>query len=155
MYETALTIHSFVRWAVLLVGLWAFLRAFRGWMGRSARGSSDKFAAKLFTIFADVQLTLGLLLWFLWSPEVAQARKDFGAAMKDSSLRYWAVEHGMMMVIGIALVHVGKVAAGKAQSDVTAHRRAALFFGIALAILIAGTPWPFGAHVRPWLRLGG
>ena len=51
-----------------------------------------------------------------------------GAAMKDPLLRFFAVEHVTLMLIGVALlVHVGRVRARKALTDQARHRAAAIF----------------------------
>lgn len=152
MYEKALLAHSILRWFALAAVAYAFLRALRGWLGNSARGTLDRTAEKIAAIAMDVQLTVGLLLYFVWSPITQRARADMGAAMKDGELRFWAVEHVTFMVAAVALVHVGKVIAGKAASDKAKHRRLAICLGISLALMIAGTPWPGSKIARPWIR---
>ena len=64
-------------------------------------------------IALDVQMLLGLLLYGVLSPYTAAAMKDFGAAMRDPVLRFWAVEHLTMMLSAVVLVHVGRVLARK------------------------------------------
>jgi hypothetical protein len=55
------------------------------------------------------------------------------------------------MVIGLALVHIGRVRARKTDS-LRRHRVAAIFFGLALLLIFASTPWPGSVHGRPLLR---
>jgi hypothetical protein len=101
-------------------------------------------------ICADLQLLLGLLLYFVASPLTKAALAAFGPAMKDPVLRFWAVEHGFAMLAGIALVHVGKVLAGKAEG-VAKHARARTFFTAAFIAFVVGNPWPFMAYGRSLL----
>ncbi|MDZ4774885.1 MAG: hypothetical protein SGI72_17315 [Planctomycetota bacterium] len=152
MYETALIVHNLMRWVALAAILYAFLRACRGWMGARQFGAVDKTASLVATIVVDVQFTLGLLLYIVWSPQVKSALSDMGAAMKNPELRYWAVEHAALMVLVVVVVHVGKVLARKAKSDGARHRRTAIFFGIALVLILARMPWPGGSVPRPWFR---
>ncbi|MBK7641949.1 MAG: hypothetical protein IPJ19_02695 [Planctomycetes bacterium] len=152
--EFALTAHSTLRLLLAAVCAWLFLLGLRGWSGKSGTSPLVKLLMLLATIAADLQLILGLLLYFVWSPVASQARTDFGAAMKDPTLRFWAVEHGASMLLAIACVHLGKVSAGKAKSDASRHRRIALFFGLAIALILAMSPWPFSSIVRPLWRLG-
>lgn len=153
MYETALVVHNVLRWAAIAAVTYAFLRAASGWMSGRVRDRGDKVSELLATIAVDVQLVLGFLLYFLWSPNVASARQDMGAAMKDPVLRFWAVEHVTVMVLAIVIVHVGKILSRRAKTENSKHRRAAIAFGIALALMLVGTPWPGGKLDRPLLRM--
>jgi hypothetical protein len=153
MYDNALIAHNFMRWIALLLVLYAFVRAFSGWMGDKPRNTLDRTVSLLAMIAVDLQLVIGLLMWALWSPQVKAARENMGAAMKDSELRYWIVEHPTFMLLAIAFVHLGKVLANKAKTPRGSHGRGVLFFGLALALMIYGTPWPGSdPNARPWFR---
>jgi hypothetical protein len=71
--------------------------------------------------------------------------------MKSSGLRFWAVEHVLGMVIGLVLVHVGRVRIRRVDS-LRRHRTAAIFFGLALLVMLASIPWPGTPTGRPLLR---
>jgi hypothetical protein len=95
-----------------------------------------------------------LLLYGVFSPVLQKAFADFGGAMKDGVLRYWAVEHMTMMVIAVAFAHIGAARVKKASSDVAKHRVAVIFFGLAILMIVASIPWPgSGADPRPLFRL--
>ncbi|MBL8860694.1 MAG: hypothetical protein JNK02_01670 [Planctomycetes bacterium] len=155
MYETALILHNVLRLVVVALTLWVVLRAFQGWRGRRPFGATDRLNALVLTILVDTQLVIGLLLHFVWSPVTKNAMADMGAAMKDPSLRKFVVEHPVLMIAGIALVHAGKLAAKGASNDAGRHRRTFVFLSIALILFLIGTPWPFQEVGRPWLRMGG
>ncbi|MBA2306453.1 MAG: hypothetical protein H0W08_28015 [Acidobacteria bacterium] len=141
MYVIVLLVHSWLRWAVLAAGLVA---VFRG-------GSREETGGKWFTILLDVQVTLGLLLYFVLSPITGAALDDFGGAMKIPQLRFFAVEHVFGMVIGTALAHIGRARVRKAPS----HRRgrtAAIFYGLALIAILASIPWPGMPAGRPLFK---
>jgi hypothetical protein len=151
MYSTTLLIHSWLRWAVLITGLIAVLRA----LTRSNRPwtPSDENAAKLFTITLDIQMLAGLLLYFVLSPLTRAAFSDFGGAMSVSGLRFWAVEHTLGMVVAIALAHIGLKRVRKAPNDPKRHRTAAIFFGLALVAILISIPWPGMPNARPLFRM--
>jgi hypothetical protein len=151
LYAIALTLHSWLRWLVLLGGLFAFVRAGAGAAGRRPWQSTDDRAGFWFTMLIDAQMLVGLILYFFLSPLTHSAFGDFGAAMKSSPLRFWAVEHTAGMLIGVALVHVGRVRVRKADPS-RRHRIAAIFFGLALAVILASIPWPGSPNGRPLLR---
>lgn len=141
MYSTILMAHSWVRWAVVLAGAYALIRGLAGWSRRRGWFPGDDRAGLLFTIALDLQLLLGVLLYSI-SPFTTAAFEGFGAAMRVPALRYWAVEHPFGMLIGLVLVHVGRVRIRKAADVASKHRRAVIFFGLALAIIVFSIPWP-------------
>jgi hypothetical protein len=151
MYPTLLTFHSLLRWIVILAGLLAFIRAAAGASGRKSWTPADDRAGFWFSIALDVQFLVGLVLYFFLSPLTAAALNNFGGAMKDSTLRFFAVEHVFGMLIAIALVHIGRARARKADSF-RRHKVAAIFFGLALIAILVAIPWPGTPNARPLVR---
>jgi hypothetical protein len=151
LYAVVLTVHSWLRWAVLLIGLIAFVRAAAGASRGSAWTAADDRTGFWFVTVLDLQMLLGLVLYVFLSPFTHAAFADFGAAMKNSGLRFWAVEHITGMIIGLVLVHVGRVRARKTDS-VRRHRVVAICFGLALVAIAVSIPWPGTPAGRPLLR---
>ena len=151
MFLTTVVLHSLMRWAVLAFGLLAVVRAFNGWLGRRRWTSLDERAGKYFVLALDLQTLIGLVLYAGLSPITRVAFSDMGAAMKDTLLRFYAVEHVTLMLIGVALVHVGRVRARKAATDEGRHRAAAIFFVLGLLAILIGIPWPGRVVGRPLL----
>ena len=151
MYSAVLLVHSWVRWVVIVAGLYAAVRGLLG-ASRHARWTpADDRAGFWFVMFLDLQLTIGLVLYLFLSPFASAALHDIGGAMKDPVLRFWAVEHVFGMLIGVALAHVGRVRARRTDS-LRRHRVAAIFYGLALIAILVSIPWPGSAHARPLLR---
>lgn|SRR5690606_27448803 len=141
LYTTFLIVHSWLRWLVLIAGVVAVARG----------GSRNDSAGRLFVTFLDVQMLLGLLLYFWLSPLTTAALQDFGAAMGVPQMRYFAVEHVFGMIIAIALAHIGRGKVRKAPE----HRRArtaAIFYGLALLAILISIPWPGMPAARPLFR---
>ncbi|WP_346315991.1 hypothetical protein [Chitinophaga sp. YIM B06452] len=141
MHETLLGIHSIVRWLILLFGIWAVIRALMGVSGKKPYTSADTKAGLFFMIFLDIQFLLGLILFFV-SPLIKAATSDMGAAMKNAGLRFFTVEHTLMALVAIALVHIGRSKIKKLTDDGKKHRTALIFFLLALVLLLAAIPWP-------------
>ena len=136
-----LALHNVTRWIVLLTGAWAVIRAWRGYFQGGSWTSADTTATRAFVIALDVQLLVGLLLYFVFSPLTRQAMSDIGAAMRDPSVRYFAVDHVTIMLLAIVAAHVGSARARRATSDQAKFRMAAVWLGISLAAIAGFVPW--------------
>jgi len=114
-------------------------------VGKMKSGMDTKsFKIALFAMIAlHLQLILGLVMYFM-SPtvEVALASEDM---MKVAPLRYWAVEHISMMILGIAVATIGYSRAKRAVTDIARAKRVFWMYLIAFIIIIASIPWPFRA----------
>lgn len=152
MYPLMLVVHSLLRWVVLAAGLVAFGRALMGMRGHRVWTAADDRASQLFVRTLDLQLLIGLVLYFGLSPITRAAFQDFGAAMGSPILRFWAVEHILGMVIAVALAHVGRVRVRKTTDLMRRHKLAAIFFGLALVAMVATIPWPGMPAGRPLFR---
>jgi peptidoglycan/LPS O-acetylase OafA/YrhL len=97
-------------------------------------------------------MLLGLLLYFWLSPITTAALHDFGGAMANSGMRFWAVEHLVGMILGIALAHIGRGRLKRMTDDAKRHRTIAISFTLALLIILASIPWPGSPNGRPLLR---
>ena len=151
MYSLFVALHSLVRWLVLIAGILAAGRAVAGWLASRPWTPRDDGGGRFFVIAVDTQMLVGLILYGVLSSITYAAFSNMGAAMKDATLRFYAVEHVFIMLIAVALVHVGRKRVQKAASDAAKHRTAAIFFGLALVLILAGIPWPFREVGRPLL----
>lgn len=141
MYTGLLHAHNGLRWLVLLALLISVILAFSGWLGRREWKKRDSVSGLLLTIFMDLQFLIGIILYAFISPITEAAFNDFGAAMKNADLRFYAVEHILLMLIALVLVHVGR---SKSKKDIAAwkrHRVASIFYTISLLLILAAIPW--------------
>ena len=137
-----LVIHNILRWAVLLLGLWAVFTALTAVISKRNYSSADNKTGLFFMISCDIQLLLGLILYFtgMWFEKV---KSNMGAVMKDPAERYFAVEHALMMIIAWLLVHIGRSMVKRVDTDAQKQKRTLIYFGIALLIILVMIPWPF------------
>lgn len=145
MYEGLLHAHSGLRWIVLALIVWALFKSTTGWVGRKDYGKGDRIAALLALIFTHIQLLIGLALYFI-SPKVSFE----SGVMESHILRFYTVEHMSMMIIAIALITIGFSTAKRLSDSVAKHKRIAVMYGIALALIIASIPWPFRGLGAGW-----
>jgi hypothetical protein len=151
LYAIVLTIHSWLRWIVLLAGITAFIRSASGASRGTPWTRADDRAGFWFSILLDVQVLVGLVLYVFLSPFTHAAFGNLGDAMRNSGLRFWAVEHTTGMIIAIGLVHIGRARLRKADER-RRHRIASIFYGLALVAMAISIPWPGTHAARPLLR---
>lgn len=141
MYAFILAVHNILRWVVLILLILALVRAFWGWFGRREWTSTDRKVGMFYSVSLDVQLLLGLILYFVLSPITKLAFGDFGAALANTDLRFFVFEHMLMMVLAVVFAHVGVAAAKRADESIQKHRRTAIWFGLSLLAILLGMPW--------------
>lgn len=145
MYNSLLHLHSGLRWVAFFLLLFAVFNSFSKWRFGKSYSTGDKLINLFTMIFFHVQLLVGFILYFI-SPKVSFG----GSMMKDSMLRFFTIEHFLMMLIAIVLITIGRRRAEAATSDTAKHRKYLIWYGIALFLVIVAIPWPFrtalGAH---------
>lgn len=141
MYTGLLHTHNLFRWLILIVAVIAIEFAFAGWLKKRGWSKSDNVLGILLTIFIDIQFLIGLILYAFVSPLTKAAFADFGAAMENADLRFYAVEHILLMIIALVVIHIGRYKSKKAGDTIKKHKAAAIFYTIGLIIILAGIPW--------------
>jgi hypothetical protein len=141
MYSVLIFLHSWLRWILLIVGLIVIIKSYAGWFSNKNYLKSDNTMAVILVALFHTQLILGLLLYIFFSPIMQSAFQDFSAAMKDSQLRYWAVEHIFIMLLSIGIAQYGRIRIKKVNLAVSKHRNAAIFFTTAIILVVSRIPW--------------
>lgn len=140
MYSFMLNLHSYLRWAVLIIGIVALVMAWAGVFSRARWTPQQVTLGRLATIAFDTQALVGVLLYAWLSPITTGAFRDMGAAMKDASVRFYVAEHSLVMIIAAVLVHIGVWRSRKKDSPL----QAAIFYTLAVLAVLALTPWSRG-----------
>lgn len=145
-----LVFHDLFRWLIIIFAVWTIIAAFAG-MGKPFYTKGTNLSSLFFMICMDIQLVLGFILYFNngWFDRL----KHLGDNMKDSFLRFFTLEHSLLMVIAWILVHIGRIAVKNAATPRLKYKKTLIFFGIAFLIILLAIPWPFReALARPWFR---
>ena len=158
MYSAILVLHSWLRWIALAAGVLATISAGRDTSSLSAgsgsapaKSQADQLGMILVSTL-DLQLLLGLALYFFVSPNMAEIRANFDAAMKDPATRFWAVEHITMMLGAVIAAHVGRVLARKTADAKSRRMKLFICYGIATILMFLAIPWPGMRAGRPLFR---
>lgn len=129
--------HSLLRWIVLILLLVAIVRAFAR-KGSGRYEQSDKMINLFAMVFVHVQVTIGIILAFT-SPKVNYV----SGWMKESYLRFYGLEHALLMVIAAVVLTIGRKKGESSPEPAAKHRKIAVWYTVALIIILAGIPWPF------------
>jgi len=152
-YPIALLVHSWVRWAVLGLLVAVVIRA---WRGRTGFGSWTPLDERLHVALVgvtDLQLLVGLWLYFGASPFTRAFLTDLGNAIHVRELRFFGLEHATIMLAAVAFVHVGRVRSKRAADPLQRHRRVFAWTLTALLFVLSSIPWPYFPVARPLFRL--
>ncbi len=135
-----LAAHNILRWLVLAAGAYAVFRAWTGWSGRKTWTDSDASAVRLFVNMLSLQFVAGVLV-YATSPLIRTGFSNIGDGMREPTIRYFMVEHVTVMIIAIAVAHIGAAKVRKAASDSARFQTATIWMGIAFAAVAGFVPW--------------
>lgn len=128
MYSILKSAHSGWRYIVLILLVIAVINALQGWLGKKTYTEGNRKLNVFTLISAHIQFLIGLVLYFL-SPLTK-------LPMSDTIGRYFKAEHTSMMLIAIILITIGNSKSKKVTDAVAKHRTIAVFFSLALIIII-------------------
>ena len=143
MYAFTVALHNIIRWIVVILGVLVVVRSAWGWFGKKEWTATERKLGLSFTSAVDIQLLLGVLLYFVFSDWALKAILEKGMAevMGQSQYRFFAIEHAFFMILAMIFAHLGSALPKKVDDPQAKFKRATLWFGLALLLIVAGTPW--------------
>jgi len=129
--------HSFWAYLVLILLVVIVLKAITSF--KKEFKDIDLRLALFTLIVSHIQLILGLGVYF--SSPAFKSLKTNGMKGMDSATRLLAVEHPLMMIIAIILITIGYSKHKKKTTDESKFKTIALFYGIALILVLSRIPW--------------
>jgi hypothetical protein len=149
-----LTLHNLTRWLVLIFALLVLIRAFSGWFEKKTYQDQDRRFLMIYTSVFDLQILIGIILFFTkgWGGVMINGGSE---VMSNSALRFFAVEHWVLMLLAVIVAHIGSSQAKKVGESLKKYRRTAIWIGLSIILVLAAIPWPGMAAGRPLFRLFG
>ena len=152
MYSSLLVLHSWFRWLVLVCLIFAVCRAYLGWRSNKPFTKLDNFSRHATATIAHIQFTFGLTLYFI-SPIVSYFLHHFGEAVHLREIRFFGLEHIIMMTSAITMITIGSIKAKRKNTDREKFRTMVIWYSIGLFLILASIPWGILFLVsRPLLR---
>ena len=139
--EILVALHNIMRWVVVILSVVALVRAYRGWLGKREWVSSDKKIGVFFGAAMDTQMLLGIILWIFGNWGIKAFEMPVAEGASRMAVLFFALDHALIMVVAVVLVHIGTAMSRKAQEAVNKHKRAAIFFTIAVLLILVAVPW--------------
>ena len=129
--------HSGLRWVALGLLIFALFNALKG--KKSGEYIKKDKMINLFTMISlHTQLLIGLILYF--SSDKVQFIKGW---MKNPLLRFYGMEHFLMMIIALVIITIGRKKAEKIEDARSKHATIFNWYLIVLIIILLAIPWPF------------
>lgn len=153
MYPYVLFFHSIWRWFVLVSLIYAVYRGIQGWRRSEAFTGADDTLRHITATVVHIQLILAVWLYGI-SPLIRYFWANFHEAVHEREIRFFGMEHSLMMLVSVILVTIGSMKAKRQGTDQGKFKTMAIWYGIALLVILLNIPWPFSPLVsRPWFRM--
>ncbi len=120
--EIMLTIHSYVRWLVVGIGIIALAKFLLGWLRKMSFKPMDRGLMSGFVGLVDLQTLLGIILFIL--------------GWLDAGLVRYRAEHAFTMILALVLAHLSR--RWRNADDTTRFRNYALIILGVFILVFAG-----------------
>jgi hypothetical protein len=136
-------LHSFTRWGILIFAIICIVNSLVGILSKKEFTKKDNLLSIIFVSLCDTQLLTGMLQYLLgpWGIKNIQ-NQGMANVMRDGYSRFFAIEHIIMMLIALVIIHIGRAKSKKSMVDLAKHKTIFWFFMIALIIILISIPWP-------------
>ncbi|NHM03556.1 hypothetical protein [Flavobacterium celericrescens] len=136
MYNTILSVHSYLAYAALGLLFIATINAIFGLTSKGLFKSKDRSISLFALIVCHMQLLAGLMLYFV-SP---LGLESFGQ-MKEAALRLTSLEHPLINIIALTLITIGWSKHKKEESNNGKFKKIAIFYTLGLLLILSRLPW--------------
>lgn len=138
-----LHLHSLLRWVTIILALAAILKSLSGLLGKRSFTGSDRKISLFFMISMDIQLLVGIVLYFTGAWGFQNIRNNgMASVMKDPAGRFYGMEHGVGMILAILFAHLAFKATKKSLGDEAKFKKVLLFSTLSLVLMLVMIPWP-------------
>jgi len=135
MYHIIQKFHSGWAYLALLLLVIAVVNAFIGLNSRKEFTEKDRKIALFALIFCHIQLTVGLILYFI-SPVGFELLGNM-----ETTARLTSLEHPLINVLAIAAITIGWSKHKKIISNGAKFKSIAIFYAIGLILILIRIPW--------------
>ena len=137
MYKIIQHSHSGIMWLAVAMLVLSVLLSLLTFIKKDESTATKWFKLFKYTKWVFyVQALLGIILLFI------SEKVHFGEGfMKSSDLRFYGMEHPLMMLIVVGLMAIGLFKSKKKATAVQKNKTVLIYFSIAMIIVLAMIPW--------------
>ncbi len=133
--------HSGWAYIALLILIVAFINAIIGLTSNKEFKDKDLRISLFTLIIAHIQLIIGFIAYFTSDYFTSLVENGMGATMKDAVVRLFVVEHPLMMILAVVFITIGFSKHKSKTTDKAKFKTIAIFYGIALLLVLSRIPW--------------
>ncbi len=130
MYNILVMTHSGWRWLVILIGAIFLVKMLLGLVQKGEWSKLDRQLGLFTTIAVDIQVLLGLLVWIFGLVGKAWWTASMGTPPY--------MEHPVLMLLALAIMHVGWSRAKKESTDAGKYQKALIWFAVTALLITLG-----------------
>lgn len=151
LYQITLFLHSWLRWAVLLLMLATLFVSLYGWIFSKTFTDTHR---KLFAFYGrmlGIQVLIGFVLYLVTSPITTYILyHKIGDIAANPGIIFYTLRHPIAMFIAFFICRTGEKRANKSDKK---FRTWFLFTLVVLLIIMLNIPWPSMEFGRPLFRI--
>ncbi len=152
MYHYFLLLHSWWRWLVLFMLLYAVIHSITAFRRDKPFVRNDDMLCYAVPIVLYIQLFTGLALYFT-SPLTNYFLSHFKIAVHERELRFFGMEHLTVMTAAVIVVSIGSATARRNADHKEKFRMMYSWYTAGLILILTSVPWSFSPLVsRPSFR---
>ncbi|MEO8824120.1 MAG: hypothetical protein ABI366_11160 [Ginsengibacter sp.] len=155
MYPEVLALHSLFRWLVMISLVFAIYRSYKGWFSNKPFSKFDNSLRQWTAILVQIQLVIGISLYSI-SPLVHYFLANFKKALPQREIRFFGMEHAVVMITAIIIITIGSAKAKRKTTDKEKYKTMAIWFSIGMFLILTSMPLPFSPAPlvrRPFFRV--
>jgi Ni,Fe-hydrogenase I cytochrome b subunit len=150
MYYLLLSLHSLLRWFVLISLISSIYTAYQGKVRKKVFTSGANAMRHWTATISHMQLLIGMTL-YLQSPIVSFPMPGANGILSQQI--FFRYVHISLMFLAVVLITVGSAKAKRMGDDLDKYKTMLRWFTVALAVILVAIPWPFSPIAgRPYLR---
>ena len=131
-YSLAINSHIVFSSLFTIVSIVVLYRSVQGFRLPGAYTRFDRIVALNYLVLLYIQLVLGLLLYFVLVDKTSPNAEE-------ASLRFWALEHFVIMMFALFLSQIGWILIKNSKKDKNKHRNTLLYFGISIVLIVGSS----------------
>lgn len=136
--DIVINIHRVVSSIFIVMAIVLLVRSIAGWRLRKPYTVFDRNISAVLLALLYAQLVVGLLLYFELGNQQGGAT-SMEEATRAMSIRFWALEHFIVMMFALLLTQVGWIFINKSKLDLNKHKNTLFYFGISILLIIIST----------------